>query len=139
MKSKTLTWLHAQLECTFIILDKSSHKMVGDVNLFLNQDEDSSAEIEVMIAEEEFRGKGYGKKALRMMMSYAISDLGIHHFVAKISLKNEPSRKLFEKLGFELVKISEIFQEAELHLNTKGDLTHPSLGSLSLSREAWST
>jgi RimJ/RimL family protein N-acetyltransferase len=112
--------------------------MIGDVNLFLNQDQASSAEIEVMIAEPDFRGQGYGKEALQMMMSYAFSDLKIHRFVAKISLKNDPSRRLFEKLGFQLVKISEIFQEAELHLDIKEDELRTSLfGSVYITRESW--
>ena len=45
--------------------------MAGDVNLFFN-DEDNchSAEIEVMIAEPECRGKGMGREAVLAMLRY---------------------------------------------------------------------
>ena len=137
--SNTILKEHPTKECTFIVLDKESSHMVGDVNLFLNQEQASSAEIEVMIAESGFRQKGLGKEALRIMMHYAFSDLNIHHFVAKISVKNEPSRKLFEKLGFQLVNISQVFQEAELHLDIKKDheTRHILLESLNILREPW--
>jgi hypothetical protein len=42
-------------------------------------------------------------------------------FIAKIGLANDPSLKLFERLGFEKVKVSEVWQEAELHLKEDGD------------------
>jgi RimJ/RimL family protein N-acetyltransferase len=45
--------------------------MVGDVNLFFNDDDDSSsAEVEIMIAEESCRERGLGKEALLAMMRY---------------------------------------------------------------------
>jgi RimJ/RimL family protein N-acetyltransferase len=46
--------------------------MIGDVNLFFNDpDNDKSfAEIEIMIAEENYRRAGYGIEAIKMMMAY---------------------------------------------------------------------
>ncbi len=52
--------------------------MIGDVNLFFNDNEDPhSAELEIMIAEEGARGKGIGKEALQLMMRYGIGDLKV--------------------------------------------------------------
>ena len=52
---------------SFIVVES----MIGDVNLFLSDPNDSSlAEIEVMIADTRSRGKGYGHEACVMMMYY---------------------------------------------------------------------
>ncbi|KAG2221124.1 hypothetical protein INT45_004433 [Circinella minor] len=46
--------------------------MIGDVNIFLNdQDDDPTfGEIEIMIAEESYRRGGKGLEALKIMMAY---------------------------------------------------------------------
>lgn len=50
--------------------------MIGDVNLFFTGPTDkSSAEIEVMIADDHYRGKGLGSEALKLMMIYAYDSL----------------------------------------------------------------
>jgi RimJ/RimL family protein N-acetyltransferase len=52
--------------------------MIGDVNLFFTDTEDPhSAEIEIMIANAKYRGKGIGKEAVLIMMQYGIEDLKV--------------------------------------------------------------
>lgn len=63
--------------------------MVGDVNLFLNNTDDRyCAEIEVMIAEPDSRGKGLGLEATLTMMYYGICHCHLMHLlpVLKINL-----------------------------------------------------
>lgn len=64
-----------------------------------------------MIAENRSRRKGLATEALELMMLYGITELGIRKFYAKIGAGNAPSLSLFERLGFEDVKFSEIFNE----------------------------
>lgn len=102
--------------------------MIGDTNLFLNQDyflsesdtendrdeinnEMIVAEAEIMIAEVEARGKGFGKEAILLMLKYGQSKLGVQEFVSKISFENIPSQNLFKKLQFEEQSRSDVFQE----------------------------
>lgn len=102
--------------------------MIGDTNLFLNQDyflpgsddenteqdlnnETIVAEAEIMIAEPEARGKGFGKEALLLMLKYGQSELGVQEFVSKIGYDNAASQNLFLKLKFEEQSRSEVFQE----------------------------
>ena len=49
-------------------------------------------------------------------LSYAIQTLGLdpHNLVAKIGSANTPSIRLFEKLGFSIVKRVEVWDEVEL-------------------------
>lgn len=102
--------------------------MIGDTNLFLNQDyflpetdnvqleEDVSneiilAEAEIMIAEPTARGKGYGKEAILLMLKYGQSELNVQEFVSKIGYENITSQNMFKKLFFEEQSRSDVFKE----------------------------
>ncbi|XP_004709214.1 N-acetyltransferase 9 isoform X3 [Echinops telfairi] len=121
------SWREDADKCTFIVLDAQQWRaqpgsaeegcMVGDVNLFLTDPGDPTvAEIEVMIAEPSCRGRGLGTEAVLMMMAYGVSKLGLTRFEAKIGQGNEASLRLFQKLHFAQVAVSDIFQEVTLHL-----------------------
>lgn len=102
--------------------------MIGDTNLFLNQDyflsgsDDESAqhdlnnetivaEAEIMIAEPEARGKGFGKEAMLLMLKYGQCELGVQEFVSKIGYDNTTSQNLFRKFKFDEQSRSDVFQE----------------------------
>nr|KAF6296435.1 putative N-acetyltransferase 9 (putative) [Myotis myotis] len=121
------SWREDADKCTFIVLDAAKWLaqpgtteescMAGDVNLFLTDLGDPSlGEIEVMIAEPSCRGKGFGTEAALMMMSYGVTKLGLTKFEAKIGQGNEPSIRMFQKLHFEQVAVSSVFQEVTLRL-----------------------
>ncbi|XP_044103419.1 N-acetyltransferase 9 isoform X3 [Neovison vison] len=116
------SWREDADKCTFIVLDAEKWRarpstteescMAGDVNLFLTDLGDPSlGEIEVMIAEPSCRRRGFGTEAVLMMMSY-----GLTKFEAKIGQGNEPSIRMFQKLHFEQVAVSSVFQEVTLRL-----------------------
>ncbi|XP_045425815.1 N-acetyltransferase 9 isoform X2 [Lemur catta] len=120
------SWREDADKCTFIVLDAEKWQaqpgiteescMAGDVNLFLTDLEDPTmGEIEVMIAEPSCRGRGLGTEAVLMMLSY-VTKLGLTKFEAKIGQGNEPSIRMFQKLYFEQVAVSSVFQEVTLRL-----------------------
>lgn len=109
----------------FIIIIEA---LIGDTNLFLNQDyylsdsddenvqqdmnnESIVAEAEIMIAESGARGKGFGKEAILLMLKYGLTELNIQEFVSKIGYDNKASQHLFGKLKFEEQSRSDVFQE----------------------------
>uniref|UniRef100_A0ACB8EL23 N-acetyltransferase 9 n=1 Tax=Sphaerodactylus townsendi TaxID=933632 RepID=A0ACB8EL23_9SAUR len=120
------SWREDADKCTFIILDTEKwskqsateeDSMMGDVNLFLTDSEDPTlGEIEVMIAEASYRGRGFGKEATQIMMSYGMTRLGLTIFEAKIGLDNEASIGMFKKLHFKEVGINSVFKEVTLRL-----------------------
>ncbi|XP_045841281.1 N-acetyltransferase 9 isoform X2 [Meles meles] len=121
------SWREDADKCTFIVLDAEKWQarpstteescMAGDVNLFLTDLEDPSlGEIEVMIAEPSCRRRGFGTEAVLMMMSFGVTKLGLTKFEAKIGQGNEPSIRMFQKLHFEQVAVSSVFQEVTLRL-----------------------
>ncbi|CAD5114412.1 DgyrCDS3544 [Dimorphilus gyrociliatus] len=125
------SWRNDADKCTFIILDKDIFEktnndidsMVGDVNLFFNDiDDRNSAEVEVMIAERNVRGRGYGKEAVVLMLIYGIRRLNVRKYSVKIGQENVKSIRLFEKLGFVLVGKSDVFREVELRLDVNSEM-----------------
>ncbi|XP_078430052.1 acyl-CoA N-acyltransferases (NAT) superfamily protein [Wolffia australiana] len=125
-----LSWISDPRKHTFIVLDKKRIRetglvrgdphieaMVGDVNIYVNDPDDpQTAEIEIMIAEPESRGKGLGKEAVKMMMAFAVRSCGIRKFRAKIGDSNSGSLSLFQKLGFKDVSYSKVFKEVTLEM-----------------------
>ncbi|KAI0089757.1 acyl-CoA N-acyltransferase [Irpex rosettiformis] len=108
--------------------------MIGDVNLFLkgeSTDPEFEVEVEIMIAESAYRRKGLALTALQVMLSYATCpappfvSAATHaplpvpreRLVVRIGDKNEPSVRLFEKLGFTITKRVEVFEEIEMRYN----------------------
>lgn len=120
------SWREDDDKCTFIILDKKQWAdssvdqeqcMVGDVNIFLTDPTDPSlAELEIMIAEPSYRGRGIGKEVTCMMMSYGVTKLGVKKFEVKIGLDNEVSIAMFKKLHFQEVSVCKVFKEVTLEM-----------------------
>ncbi|BES87632.1 N-acetyltransferase 9 (GCN5-related [Nesidiocoris tenuis] len=128
------TWLHDENKCTFIALDKGKmletndeiESMIGDANLYLRIDEDQDApiligEVGLMVADNAFRGKGLGKEIALCLIRYGIEAIGIKRFQAVISLKNATSINMFEKLDFEKMSVSEVFDEVTFEREVNSD------------------
>uniref|UniRef100_A0A7S4UPM8 N-acetyltransferase domain-containing protein n=2 Tax=Ditylum brightwellii TaxID=49249 RepID=A0A7S4UPM8_9STRA len=110
---------------------KHLNAMIGDVNLFLSDEEEDSedgeatdesvaqvqkqAELDIMIASRDHRRKGMGKEAVIIMMIYGAEKLGIRRFFVKIKDENTASRRMFEEtLGFIECNYAACFKEVEL-------------------------
>ncbi|KAI0037697.1 hypothetical protein FA95DRAFT_1506665 [Auriscalpium vulgare] len=102
--------------------------MVGDVNLFLKNDRDDpefEIEVEVMIADPAYRRQQLAHSALSLLLSYATSEpasplpVPASRLVVRISASNSPSIALFEKLGFEIVRRVEVFDEVEMRVQQR--------------------
>ncbi|KAF9692351.1 hypothetical protein EKO04_009474 [Ascochyta lentis] len=107
----------------------ASENMIGDVNLFLYDDEEDDeldekvqeqgksksviGELEIMIARKDHRGKGMAQETLRAFMSYIQSSLDglleeyagresvvLKYLRVKIDKDNTRSLNLFERIGF---------------------------------------
>jgi RimJ/RimL family protein N-acetyltransferase len=126
-------------------IPRQLHAMVGDVNLFLsdelqeddieiNEDINSlddmhgrvnhdqvqrQAEVDIMIAEASFRGKGLGEEATILMMIYGVAYIPgtIRRLFVKIQEDNMASINLFQKkLGFVEKQYISVFQQYEFEL-----------------------
>ena len=123
------------------LIQQTLHAMIGDINLFLSEEDDynsddeenfhqqqqilqpgqssaveklTQAELDIMIAAKSHRHKNLGVELALMMMHYGASSLQIRRFYVKIKDNNHSSIKLFkEKLGFEECAYAECFGEYE--------------------------
>lgn len=60
-----------------------------------------SAQLHIKLRADDFRQKGYGTDAVKALVGYAFKELRLHSVYAAVSDINMPSKKLFEKCGFE--------------------------------------
>ena len=124
------SWYNDEDKCTFIILDKQLYEtthdeiaaMIGDTNLFFNcQDDKTTAEAEIMIAEKSFRKMGRGKEAMLIMFYYAVQNLSVKRFTVKIGYENKPSINMFKNMKFSIESESDVFQEVTLYVDVSND------------------
>lgn len=124
------------------LIEQTLHGMIGDINLFLSEEDDynsddeanfhqqqmllstpqtpaelTQAELDIMIAVESHRHKNLGTELALMMMYYGASALKLRRFYVKIKDTNNSSIKLFkEKLGFVECAYAECFGEYEFEM-----------------------
>uniref|UniRef100_A0A8W8HKJ9 N-acetyltransferase domain-containing protein n=1 Tax=Magallana gigas TaxID=29159 RepID=A0A8W8HKJ9_MAGGI len=96
--------------------------MVGDVNLFFGEESEGAGEINMMIADDSARRKGFGTEALFLMIRYGCEHLKLQQVRAKIGFDNEASIKMFTKHGFKEESKSDIFKEVTLVLHLESDV-----------------
>lgn len=112
------TWKKDPLTYVYIICDREIYEeerqensMIGDVDLFIK--EEGQGEINIMIADERFRGKGIASEVIAFVKVLAKEKLGLRKLVAKVKESNADSRKLFEKQGF--VEFNRVADFEEIH------------------------
>lgn len=124
--------------------EDSTDRMIGDINLFLYDNEEDQVsdeaglvgEIELMIARKHLRGQGYGRAALTSFLDYIISNWqsistefvdgdpktskvafgpSLLYLRVKINEANQTSIRLFQSVGFVQVhEKANYFGEVEL-------------------------
>lgn len=130
-------WEYLRDRHLFIIIlrEAASHNeldaMIGDIGfhiLPLPLEEDDGdlqsqgpryeIEIDMMLVSPQYRGKGLGTEALSLFMTALQSVLRLDEYpssvtrwIAKINRHNEPSIRLFKKMGFVKLKELSIFDE----------------------------
>lgn len=83
----------------YLIFDRETIKPIGDADL-CDIKLGHSAECAIMIGEPACRRKGYATEALELLLDYGFENFKLSKVTAPILYFNEPSKALFEKLGF---------------------------------------
>ena len=74
-------------------------ELLGDCALQLRADEPRFAELGITIA-PRWQGQGYGRAALRGLLGFCFTQMGLHRMVALVDTRNLPSVALMEAVGF---------------------------------------
>jgi diamine N-acetyltransferase len=84
----------------FMIDLASGEKTIGTIDIFDFDSFHARAGVGILIAEEEYRRKGYASMALRCLIDYCFETLHLHQLYCNILEDNCGSMDLFGKIGF---------------------------------------
>ncbi len=94
-------WLKKNLNgYNFAIVLKDSDKLIGNCSL---EDMDlihRNAVLGIFIGDEEERGKGYGKEAIKLLLEYGFNNLNLNNIMLNVYSFNTRAIKVYESLGF---------------------------------------
>lgn len=76
-------------------------KIIGEIQLKEIDKEKECATIGIHLNNDSSKGKGYGTEAQRLLIVYAINTLGFKTIYADAVHRNQRSRHILQKLGFE--------------------------------------
>jgi len=87
-----------------VIVNKSTNKTVGLIDLFDFSPQHKRAGIGIVISKNNQR-QGFAKEALSLLINYSFKSLQLHQLYANILEGNEKSISLFTKLEFKKIGI----------------------------------
>lgn len=86
-----------------LVISNYDGESLGLIDIFDFDFKNNRAGIGVLVKSPNDRGKGYGSEALRLLVNYSFTYLGLHQLYCNVSEDNTASLKLFTKLGFEQI------------------------------------
>ncbi|TSC94818.1 MAG: N-acetyltransferase GCN5 [Candidatus Berkelbacteria bacterium Athens1014_28] len=82
----------------FTICDNS--KPIGFMGLSNISKSNKNADLFIAIGDDQYRGKGFGKLAMKWLINYAFEKLKLHKINLGVVKDNTPAVKLYHSLGF---------------------------------------
>lgn len=83
----------------FLIIEKESKKIVGDLGVHFWDKENKQVEIGCTL-NINYQKKGYATESLRKVIDYLFTELKKHRIITSIDPKNKNSVRLVERIGF---------------------------------------
>jgi len=116
-KAKERLEVESKKQYQFAIELKSSHKVIGSVELmdtkterYPNCDIKNSKEIGFLLS-KNYWGHGYMPEAVKEVMRFAFDDLGVDKIYISHAERNTNSGRVQEKLGFKIIGRVEEYRE----------------------------
>jgi [ribosomal protein S5]-alanine N-acetyltransferase len=100
---KTIVWLKDPLKRYFVLSEKETGKIIGEIKGFDLNERNHSMEFGYYIPEKN-RAKGYGSVMLDLFLKKVFRELplGLNKLYATTAENNEPLKHILEKAGFSL-------------------------------------
>ncbi|GAA3588898.1 GNAT family protein [Flavivirga amylovorans] len=86
-----------------LVISSYKEESLGMIDLFDFDFKNGRAGVGILVKEIGDRGKGYGYEALKLLIDYSFTHLGLHQLYCNISEDNETSIKLFTNQGFKKI------------------------------------
>ena len=102
----------------FSIVTKDKEQLIGTCSLMNINSVNQTAEVGIFIGESSYRGKGYGKEALKIILDYGFNTLNLHNIYLGVYSFNEQAIECYKKLGF---KEAGRIREAKFHNGKRYD------------------
>lgn len=86
-----------------LVISNYMDEPLGMIDLFDFDFKNSRAGVGILVKDSKNRQLGLGREALRLLINYSFTHLGLHQLYCNISEGNDASIKLFASQGFENV------------------------------------
>lgn len=84
----------------FRLRTMADDRLIGFVALFNINYRHQSAMMAIGIGEQEYRGKGYGNEALRLLLAYGFRELNLYRIGLNVFSYNLDAIRAYERVGF---------------------------------------
>jgi diamine N-acetyltransferase len=84
----------------FTIYDRATLRPIGNTDLSDINYRDRRADFGIEIGEADYRGRGYGTEAVRLVLDYAFTALGLHNVALLTWEYNLAAQRAYTKAGF---------------------------------------
>ena len=84
----------------FTIYERATGRAIGNCGLHEVDLANRRTMVGIMIGEPDARGRGYGTEAMRLLLDYAFTVLGLHSVMLTVFAYNHAGRRCYEKAGF---------------------------------------
>jgi diamine N-acetyltransferase len=84
----------------FAIYERTTMRLIGFVDLRNINYRQRTAELGIMIGEQDCWGKGFGTETLYLVLDYAFSVLGLHNIMLSMAGYNERALRTYRRVGF---------------------------------------
>ena len=89
-------------ECFFSIVDLKEDKLIGSISLNGIDHISRTATLGIFIGDRDYRSKGYGTEAIKLLLDYGFSYLNLNNIDLHVFSFNERAIKCYEKCGFKV-------------------------------------
>jgi diamine N-acetyltransferase len=84
----------------FTIYERATGRPIGNCGLHEVDHHNRRTVVGIMIGEPDARGRGLGTEAMRLLLDYAFTVLGMHSVMLTVFEYNLAGRRCYEKVGF---------------------------------------
>ena len=89
-----------QTSYAFAIYERTTMRLIGFVDLRNINYRQRTAELGILIGEQDCWGKGFGTETLYLVLDYAFSVLGLHNIMLSLAGYNERALRTYRRVGF---------------------------------------